>query len=98
MKNGPSFLKLETKSSFCVATNVPSDSRIHPMLTVWPERLSTSEAFMEKGSSEIRLNTQDRSEEHTSELQSLTNLVCRLLLEKKQNLSPKLTAEPFTKA
>src|ERR1019366_2323085 len=26
-----------------------------------------------------------RSEEHTSELQSLTNLVCRLLLEKKEN-------------
>src|SRR5438046_6126196 len=25
---------------------------------------------------------QERSEEHTSELQSLTNLVCRLLLEK----------------
>src|SRR5438093_7187443 len=29
-----------------------------------------------------------RSEEHTSELQSLTNLVCRLLLEKKNILSP----------
>src|SRR5438093_8354455 len=27
-----------------------------------------------------------RSEEHTSELQSLTNLVCRLLLEKKKNI------------
>src|SRR5438093_4444314 len=27
---------------------------------------------------------QQRSEEHTSELQSLTNLVCRLLLEKKK--------------
>src|SRR5258706_9612419 len=27
-----------------------------------------------------------RSEEHTSELQSLTNLVCRLLLEKKTKL------------
>src|SRR5438093_6459146 len=27
--------------------------------------------------------TMARSEEHTSELQSLTNLVCRLLLEKK---------------
>src|SRR5258706_2796482 len=26
---------------------------------------------------------ENRSEEHTSELQSLTNLVCRLLLEKK---------------
>src|SRR5438093_9767626 len=29
----------------------------------------------------------DRSEEHTSELQSLTNLVCRLLLEKKKQRS-----------
>src|SRR5437016_9082204 len=28
-----------------------------------------------------------RSEEHTSELQSLTNLVCRLLLEKKNEYS-----------
>src|SRR2546430_10183980 len=28
-----------------------------------------------------------RSEEHTSELQSQSNLVCRLLLEKKKNLS-----------
>src|SRR5438093_6980382 len=28
--------------------------------------------------------TSNRSEEHTSELQSLTNLVCRLLLEKKK--------------
>ena len=27
-----------------------------------------------------------RSEEHTSELQSLVNLVCRLLLEKKNNI------------
>src|SRR5262249_58386366 len=30
-----------------------------------------------------RVDGCDRSEEHTSELQSLTNLVCRLLLEKK---------------
>src|SRR5258706_542708 len=29
-----------------------------------------------------------RSEEHTSELQSLTNLVCRLLLEKKKYKRP----------
>src|SRR5437016_10509245 len=29
-----------------------------------------------------------RSEEHTSELQSLTNLVCRLLLEKKKIKTP----------
>src|SRR5438046_7489581 len=31
-----------------------------------------------------RIQNQLRSEEHTSELQSLTNLVCRLLLEKKK--------------
>src|SRR6266700_2656372 len=30
-----------------------------------------------------------RSEEHTSELQSRENLVCRLLLEKKKSLLPK---------
>src|SRR2546425_2161986 len=30
-------------------------------------------------------NLLDRSEEHTSELQSLAYLVCRLLLEKKKN-------------
>src|SRR5690606_41891010 len=33
---------------------------------------------------EYRLQTTDRSEEHTSELQSRENLVCRLLLEKKK--------------
>src|SRR5205085_8906836 len=33
----------------------------------------------------IALLVSDRSEEHTSELQSQSNLVCRLLLEKKNN-------------
>src|SRR5256885_3751984 len=32
----------------------------------------------------VDLNSTDRSEEHTSELQSPCNLVCRLLLEKKK--------------
>src|SRR5690349_23995942 len=31
-----------------------------------------------------------RSEEHTSELQSRRDLVCRLLLEKKKNKTPKI--------
>src|SRR5258706_11587691 len=35
-----------------------------------------------------------RSEEHTSELQSLTNLVCRLLLEKKKKNKEKATFPP----
>src|SRR5262249_62195985 len=36
-------------------------------------------------SSQHQPQSLSRSEEHTSELQSLTNLVCRLLLEKKKN-------------
>src|SRR5438046_6002736 len=36
------------------------------------------------GSRDRTQETARRSEEHTSELQSLTNLVCRLLLEKKK--------------
>src|SRR2546430_9007681 len=44
----------------------------------------------------------NRSEEHTSELQSQSNLVCRLLLEKKKNvtagsLSGYCTITPITK-
>src|SRR5256885_10057060 len=35
-----------------------------------------------------------RSEEHTSELQSPCNLVCRLLLEKKKNILPQDTLDP----
>src|SRR5438046_5401529 len=34
-----------------------------------------------------------RSEEHTSELQSLTNLVCRLLLEKKKQTNNQSTLD-----
>src|SRR6266536_6407133 len=34
-----------------------------------------------------------RSEEHTSELQSRVELVCRLLLEKKQELAPTTLAD-----
>src|SRR5262249_61954044 len=37
-----------------------------------------------------------RSEEHTSELQSLTNLVCRLLLEKKKKYEPLLQHQTST--
>src|SRR5256885_11493381 len=42
---------------------------------------------------DVRLHAWHRSEEHTSELQSPCNLVCRLLLEKKKkNSSPPLRA------
>src|SRR5256885_12733037 len=38
--------------------------------------------------------TFDRSEEHTSELQSPCNLVCRLLLEKKKKICSSLVVHP----
>src|SRR5437016_11516104 len=41
-----------------------------------------AETLLDKG--EFGWPVVHRSEEHTSELQSLTNLVCRLLLEKKK--------------
>src|SRR6478736_10508121 len=44
-------------------------------------------AFVWQGSRRSRIRP--RSEEHTSELQSQSNLVCRLLLEKKKHYSPR---------
>src|SRR5437016_11007789 len=46
-------------------------------------RLKKLEEMKETGEFD-RVPKKERSEEHTSELQSLTNLVCRLLLEKKK--------------
>src|SRR2546425_9519516 len=45
---------------------------------------------------QLVLQTIPRSEEHTSELQSLAYLVCRLLLEKKKNLKRKIRNIPLT--
>src|SRR2546430_3991746 len=39
---------------------------------------------LERGHRLVWLRRRNRSEEHTSELQSQSNLVCRLLLEKKK--------------
>src|SRR5690349_22217733 len=44
-----------------------------------------AEAPLKGGDDFRRLVVRDRSEEHTSELQSRRDLVCRLLLEKKKN-------------
>src|SRR5215213_2805390 len=45
------------------------------------------------GASSVRPRREPRSEEHTSELQSLTKLVCRLLLEKKKKKISTLTTQ-----
>src|SRR5262249_53696674 len=49
------------------------------------DRIEIGELRLEEGDLALyRGDLERRSEEHTSELQSLTNLVCRLLLEKKK--------------
>src|ERR1019366_10741653 len=59
---------------------------LHDALPIWRSRPGRS-ACRARGSAGRRSN-RPRSEEHTSELQSLTNLVCRLILEKKQKQHP----------
>src|SRR2546426_2194725 len=59
--------------------------------TAWNSALPVRPMLAPSGSTklatvrEIRRSLSARSEEHTSELQSPCNLVCRLLLEKKKN-------------
>src|SRR2546427_1352066 len=54
------------------------------------ERRGRPAEISRRGRASIYLD--DRSEEHTSELQSQSNLVCRLLLEKKKKKTTKLPA------
>src|SRR5256886_10111009 len=53
-----------------------------PGTCAWPPSLPSVPT-----SRATRVTSPERSEEHTSELQSQSNLVCRLLLEKKQQFS-----------
>src|SRR5205823_14389970 len=66
-----------------------SHAGCEPTLRSSPSTTATPRASSGTGSSSSRIDTSgvavvDRSEEHTSELQSLAYLVCRLLLEKKK--------------
>src|SRR5438046_6671739 len=56
---------------------------LHDALPISICAMPTSRCRRCRPSSTAR-SRRSRSEEHTSELQSLTNLVCRLLLEKKK--------------
>src|SRR5438046_10589195 len=74
-----------TDGSVAPVTAVAEASRIledhFELLTNFPEA-TPEEAAAERD--------ETRSEEHTSELQSLTNLVCRLLLEKKKKQTKRI--------
>src|SRR4051812_49647978 len=62
----------------------PPRSTLFPYTTLFRSRNST-EPWSSPGAVLDVTGTRPRSEEHTSELQSHVNLVCRLLLEKKKD-------------
>src|SRR5437868_9180074 len=68
----------------------PTRSTLFPYTTLFRSAISrgsTSAGEFEKSTSTSKIRACDtrRSEEHTSELQSRFDIVCRLLLEKKMN-------------
>src|SRR2546426_3407027 len=73
----------------------PPRSTLFPYTTLFRSDLGTGHGLIGRGGGDgplhrsslraERARTDARSEEHTSELQSPCNLVCRLLLEKKKN-------------
>src|SRR2546427_801947 len=80
----------------CLVISVTDGGASHPGSTLWPpQRLACARvqesnqalALLAPAAQVVRLGLPDRSEEHTSELQSQSNLVCRLLLEKKKTNS-----------
>src|SRR2546426_1492262 len=77
----------------------PPRSTLFPYTTLfrsYVERDSQKGIVVGQGGRTIKA-LRSRSEEHTSELQSPCNLVCRLLLEKKKNTRTYLphTADPY---
>src|ERR1019366_10383313 len=70
----------------------PPRSTLFPYTTLFR---STPNNCCVPGRNSMQTNSSNpRSEEHTSELQSLTNLVCRLLLEKKNTKTPHTRTSP----
>src|SRR2546430_13580053 len=70
----------------------PPRSTLFPYTTLFRSPLAVDEAEEPSALRVVRaveeapaVHREERSEEHTSELQSQSNLVCRLLLEKKNN-------------
>src|SRR2546430_6025592 len=73
----------------------PPRSTLFPYTTLFRSKLKEKWTFVLETARQYNfsleallrsINVKERSEEHTSELQSQSNLVCRLLLEKKNTI------------
>src|SRR5262249_61990982 len=74
-----------SSSSRRLSTSRPADASLFRSRCRSPLRTTVSRLAQSVTRATSPRRSSARSEEHTSELQSLTNLVCRLLLEKKKN-------------
>src|SRR3954462_13411060 len=69
----------------------PPRSTLFPYTTLFRSNSNSSHTISRRRHTDYRVTgVRVRSEEHTSELQSHDNLVCRLLLDKKQSLEDRL--------
>src|SRR2546430_12358687 len=79
---------------------------LHDALPIWSRRDPAANRSTRRRDASERMRLQERaqnqlrkrlrSEEHTSELQSQSNLVCRLLLEKKKNIDTRIPHSAHT--
>src|SRR5438034_5454962 len=65
---------------------------LHDALPIFVHRDVDLDLFLRPGADELPAG-EERSEEHTSELQSHSDLVCRLLLEKKKRVTDRGPAQ-----
>src|SRR5256885_3768629 len=73
--------------SFCAVSDLSNKISVQAQIFFLPQQAAIRRQSIAARSARflvVLLNTLRRSEEHTSELQSPCNLVCRLLLEKKK--------------
>src|SRR2546427_3174085 len=72
----------------------PNKTKVLLILT--QDVLDRARVLAGEATTALKLPVSLRSEEHTSELQSQSNLVCRLLLEKKKKEKRKRVAHVYT--
>src|SRR6476659_10943381 len=79
------FIASTFSSFFFLMIRRPPRSTLFPYTTLFRSRRIGVRATFAGEATYTRVRAAPRSEEHTSELQSLRHLVCRLLLEKKKS-------------